>query len=93
MKIRFYIDPITKDPHIYKHNIYEKDVIDILNHPGEDRTGKNNSRVAIGQTQSGRYVRVIYVYDSISESIFVITAYEIKGKTLAAYKRRKKKRG
>jgi hypothetical protein len=29
MKIRFYIDPITKEPHIYKHNIYENDVIDI----------------------------------------------------------------
>jgi len=93
MKIRFYIDPITKEPHIYKHNIYENDVIDILSHPGEDRKGKNNSRVAIGRTQTVRYIRVIYVYVSIPESIFVITAYEIKGKTLAAYKRRKKKRG
>ena len=40
---------------------------------------------AIWQTGAGRYLRVIYVPDPDPESVFVITAYELKGKPLAAY--------
>ena len=88
MKIRFYIDPETSLPHIYEHDIYEDEVEDVLIHPGEDRLGKDDSRVAIGQTGAGRYVRVIYVPDPEPESVFVITAYELRGKPLFAYRRR-----
>jgi hypothetical protein len=38
------------------------------------------SRVAVGQTEAGRYLRVIYVPEP--GGAFVITAYELKGKTL-----------
>jgi len=63
MNIRFYIDPATGLPHIYRHGVYENEVEDVLNKPSEDRRGREGSRVAIGQTQAGRYVKVIYVPD------------------------------
>jgi len=92
MNIRFYIDPETSLPHIYNHRIVESEVEDVLSSPGEDRPGREGSRVAIGQTQAGRYLRVIYVLDPEPASVFVITAYELKGKPLIAYRRRRHRR-
>lgn len=92
MKARFYIDQERELPHIYNHNVTEEEVEDILSQPGEDRPGREGSRVAIGQTQAGRYLRVIYVPDPEPDSVFVITAYELLGKPLLAYKRRRKRR-
>jgi hypothetical protein len=92
MNIRFYLDPETGQPHIYDHRVNEKEVIEVLGRIGEDRPGKEGSRVAIGQTLSGRYLRVIYVPDPMPNSVFVITAYELKGKPLVAYRRRRRKK-
>ena len=47
MRIRFYIDPETNQPHIFKHNVTEDEVMDVLTSPGEDRAGKEGARVAI----------------------------------------------
>jgi hypothetical protein len=93
MDVRFYIDRETGDPHIYKHGIDEEEVTDVLSSPGEDRPGREGSRVAIGKTRVGRYLRVIYVPDPEPESVFVITAYELRGKPLFAYRRRLRKKG
>ncbi len=93
MRIRFYTDPETGLPHIYKHGIDESEVEDILRNPGEDRSGYEGARGAIGKTQAGRYLRIIYVPDPEPNSIFVITACELKGKPLAAYRRRQRRRG
>ncbi len=92
MKIRYYIDPETDLPHIYTHNVSENEVEDVLLKPGEDRPGKEGSRIAMGQTRGGRYLRVIYVLDPEPESVFVITAFELMGKPLTAYKRRRRKK-
>jgi len=92
MDIRFYIDPESHLPHIYKHDVRENEVEDVLRKPGEDRPGKENSRIAIGQTKGGRYLRVIYVPDPEPDSVFVITAYELRGKPLKAYRRRSRRR-
>ena len=92
MEIRFYIDPETDLPHIWSHNISELEVEDVLTRPGEDRPGREGSRIALGQTVGGRYLKVIYVTDSDPESVFVITAYELQGLPLKAYKRRRKKK-
>ncbi len=92
MRIRFYFDPETGAPHIYSHDVNEDEVEYILLNPGEDRPGKEGSRVAIGQTRSGRYLRVIYVPDPIPDSVFVITAYELGRKPLKAYRRRRRRR-
>ena len=90
MQVRYYIDPESGQPHIYKHEVDEAEVEDILRRPGEDRPGREGSRVAIGQTAAGRYLRVIYVPEPAG--VFVITAYEVKGKPLLAYRRRMRKR-
>ncbi|MCL4557886.1 MAG: DUF4258 domain-containing protein [Deltaproteobacteria bacterium] len=92
MKIRYYIDSETDLPHIYTHNVFENEVEDVLLKPGEDRPGKEGSRIALGQTRGGRYLRVVYVPDPEPESIFVITAFELIGKPLMAYKRRRRKK-
>ncbi len=46
-------DPETGLPHIYNHNVTEDEVEEILLHPGEDRTGSEGSRAAIGKANSG----------------------------------------
>jgi len=90
MQIRYYNDPATGLPHIYNHNVSENEVEDVLLKPGEDRLGREVSRIAMGQTSAGRYLKVIYVPES--ESVFVITAFELSGKPLIAYKRRRRKK-
>jgi len=92
MNIRYYIDPLTDKPHIYNHRVSENEVKDILSKPGEDRSGRDGSRVALGQTRAGRYLRVIYVLDPKPKSIFLITAFDLTGKPLIAYKRRSQKK-
>jgi hypothetical protein len=92
MKIRFYLDPQTGLPQIYKHGVKESEVKQVLTRTGEDRPRREGSRVAIGQTQSGRYLRVIYVPDPEPNSVFVITAYELHGKPLIAYRRRRRRK-
>ncbi len=84
MKIRFYIDPEDGLPHIFRHDVREDEVEDVLQKPGEDRPGKEDSRIAIGKTRGGRYLRVIYIPDPEPDSVFVITAYELTGKPLKA---------
>lgn len=93
MNIRFYLDPETELPHIYGHAVDEDEVTDVLANPGEDRPGREGSRVAIGKTRAGRYLRVIYVPDPEPDSVFVVTAYELRGNPLTAYRRRRRRKG
>jgi hypothetical protein len=48
VEIRFYLDPATGTPHIYAHGVTEAEVEQVLQKPGEDRSGRGGSRVAIG---------------------------------------------
>lgn len=89
MKIRFYNDPETGQPHIYKHHVTEQEVVEVIYFQLEDRPGREDSRIMIGCAESGRYIKVVYVQEE--DGIFVITAYELKGKPLSAYKRRRKR--
>jgi hypothetical protein len=91
MDVRFHLDPDTGLPHIYGHGITEDEAEFILRHPGQDRPGRDNSRHAMGQTASGRYVRVIYVPDEQGGGVFVVTAWEMRGNELRAYRRRRKR--
>lgn len=90
--VRYYVDVETGEPHIYGHGISESEVEYVLRHAGEDRPGRDGARVALGQTASGRYVRVIYVPDEDEKSVFVVTAFELHGKPLKAYRRRQRRR-
>jgi len=92
LQARFYIDPATGLPHVQNHQVHEDEVIEVLEKPAEDRAGREGSRIALGQTAAGRYLRVIYVPDPEPDSAFVITAYELTGKPLAAFRRRRKKK-
>jgi hypothetical protein len=91
MNVRFYVDPETGEPHIYRHGVSEDEVTDVIKNPGEDRAGREGARIAIGQTEAGRYLRVIYVPEP--GGAFVITAYDLRGKPLIAYRRRRGRRG
>ena len=92
MDLRFHIDPETGHPHIYDHGVEEHEVEDVIMEWDEDRPGRRNSRIAIGQTRGGRYLRVVYVRDPEPDSVFVITAYDLTGRPLAAYRRRMRRR-
>jgi hypothetical protein len=91
MDIRFHLDPATGLPHIYGHGVTEAEAEFILRHPGLDRPGRDNSRHALGQTATGRYLRVIYVPDEQGDGVFVVTAWELRGKALRAYRRRRRR--
>ena len=92
MELRFYIDPETGSPHLYKHHVSEVEVEDVLAHALEDRAGAEGARVAIGRTNTGRYLRVVYVPDPNLGSIFVITAYDLGAKAKRALQRRRRKK-
>jgi len=92
VRVRFYLDSRTGQPHVYGHNVTEAEVDEVLGDPGEDRLGADGARIALGRTEAGRYLRVIYVPDPEPDSVFVITAYTLGGKSLAAYKRRRRKK-
>jgi len=90
--IRFFIDPDTGQPHIYRHDVSEAEVEEVLARPFEDRPGRDGSRVALGQTRAGRYLRVIYVPDPAPRSVFVITAYPRGPKARRALRRRRRRK-
>lgn len=92
LELRFYLDPTTGQPHIFDHGVDEVEVAEVLMNPGEDRPGREGARVAIGATSGGRYLKIVYVRDPEPDSVFVITAFELKGKPLAAYRRRRKRK-
>lgn len=92
MEIRFYINPESGQPHIFGHNVTESEVEDILARSLEDRAGSGGSRVALGQTRAGRYLRVIYVPDPEPDSVFVITAFDLTPKAKHALRRRRRKK-
>jgi hypothetical protein len=90
LNVRYYIDPATGEPHIRNHGVVESEVEAVLSRPGEDRPGAEEARIAVGQTSAGRYLRVIYVPEP--GGVFVITAYDLTGKPLLAYRRRKRRK-
>jgi hypothetical protein len=78
---------------IYDHGVSEEEVEEVLRNPGEERPGRGTSRVVIGATEAGRILRVVYAPDPDPQSLFVITAYDVRGKPLAAYRRRQRRKG
>lgn len=63
MQIRYHIDPTTGQPHIYEHEVSEQEVEDILSRPLQDIRGRDDSRISIGQTREGRFLKVIYIFE------------------------------
>ena len=92
MELRFYLDAETGLPHMARHRVSEADVEHVLAFPLEDGGGAEGTRVAIGRTAAGRFLKVIYVPDPAPDSAFVITAFEPGPKALKALRRRLKRR-
>jgi hypothetical protein len=91
MEVRYFLDPETDQPHIYGHGVTEEEAERILRGPGEDLPAARGSRMKLGQTEAGRYLQVVYVPDEDGEGVFVITAYELKGKAKKAFRRRRRR--
>ncbi|HVE75201.1 MAG TPA: hypothetical protein VND22_00350 [Actinomycetota bacterium] len=92
MEIRFYISRQSGLPHAQSHGVDEYEVQEVLEAPLEDGSGIEDTRVAIGQTAAGRFLKVIYVPEPESETVFVITAYDLGPKALKALRRRMRRR-
>jgi len=92
MELRFYEDPDTGQPHIFGHGVTEQEVEEVMRSRGEDLRAGGNSRRKIGKTIGGRCLQVFYVSDEGSDSAFVITAYEPKGKAKKAFRRRQRRK-
>ena len=94
MTFRFYIDPEIEQPHIYNHGVDEHEVEEVMRNALEHRPGRDGARLALGQTQGGRYLRVIYRSDDYpADSYFIITAFDIRGNELRSLRRRQRRRG
>lgn len=92
MRIRFHLDPETRQPHIFDHGVTEEEVRQVMVKRGQDYPADESSRMKLGQTEGGRYIQVIYSLDEGEDSVFVITAYELTGKALKAYRRRRRRK-
>jgi hypothetical protein len=92
MEVRYYLDPDTREPHIYEHGVSEEEVEHVLRGPGEDFPAQRGARMKLGQTAAGRYLQIVYVPDKDGEGIFVITAYELAGKAKKAFRRRQRRK-
>ena len=90
--LRFHLDADSGLPHIYQHGVTEEEVIQVLGRPGEEFAGRGNSRIALGQTAAGRFLQVLFVPDADRAGAFVVTAYDLVGRALKAYRRRRRKR-
>jgi hypothetical protein len=91
--IRYFIDPETDLPHIYNHDVSELEVEEVfqnapLNASGRRSTAGNRTHFALGRTAAGRYLKVAYARDTEGLGIFVITAYDMRGNELVAFRRR-----
>jgi hypothetical protein len=71
----------------------KEEVVQVLRGPGEDLPARGNSRMKLGRTASGRYLKVVYVLDDDKSGMFVITAFELGGKAKKAFRKRQKRRG
>ena len=92
MEVRFHVESETGLPHICSHGVSEAEVREILGRPGLILKGRQESRVALGQTATGRYLKVVYGPGREFTGAFVITAYELRGKELKAYRRRQRRK-
>lgn len=93
MDLRFHRDPETGDAHCCAaHGVSESEVQEVLDQPLEDWPGRERARIALGHTEAGRYLQVIYVPDPEPGSVFVVTAYDLGPRARRALRRKLGKR-
>jgi hypothetical protein len=92
MELRFNMDPETGQPHVFQHGVTEEEVRQVLTRVGDDFRGGRGSRIRFGQTATGRCLKVVYVPDEARDSVFVLTPYDLRGKELKAFRRRRRRK-
>jgi hypothetical protein len=92
MRVRFYTDPDTGRPHIEGHNVTEAEARQVLRNADQDYDGREGTRNAAGQTDAGRYLRVIYRREDDGETLFVITAFDVPPKAKKVLRRKRRRR-
>lgn len=84
MKFRFYIDPDTNEPHVYKHEVKEQEIIEVFTERSYfERIRQDGSFEAIARTDQRRFLRI--AFRRTGEEIFIITAYDIEDKETIAF--------
>lgn len=86
MKIRFFLDPETSQPHILRHGVTEQEAVEALINAYEDRHEREGVRSIIGQTDGGRFLRLLVKRDT--SVTVIITGYDLPPKQLKAFRRR-----
>jgi len=71
--------------------VSEREVVELFSNAPLKLRVSGDAYMASGQTDGGRYLKTIYREETYG--IFVITAYDLRGKALAAYKRRRRGKG
>ena len=92
IELRFWTDAETGLPHFFDHGVTEDEVTEVLARPGLKRPAGGNSQSIMGQTSAGRYLKVVFVPDPDGQGGFVVTAYDLQGKGLKAYRRNKRRK-
>jgi hypothetical protein len=87
MDLRFNTDPETGQAHIFEHGVTEEEVRQVLVLGGDDFRSSRGARIRFGQAASGRYLKVVDVPDENRDGPFVLTAYNLRGKELKAFRR------
>lgn len=59
MKVGFHVDRDTGLPHVENHGVETWEASDVLLNSEVDYNGREGTRVAVGQTRYGRYLRVV----------------------------------
>jgi hypothetical protein len=92
LKVRYYVDPRTDLPRIYRHDVSEMEVEQALARPAEDHLVDEDSRIAVGYTSTDRTLKVVYVLEPQADGMFVITACDLRGKPFFAHRRRRRRK-
>jgi len=82
LKLKFYIDTETNEPHIYKHEISEAEIVEFFQEIKYlERKRNDKSYEAFGRIHSNRFLHVVYRKEA-ADVFFIITAYDIEDKEL-----------
>ena len=90
MSVRYYIDPETRLPHIYGHEVEETEVEEVLSSdPTIRRLEKGevkgeNLYIAFGKTNGGRHLSVLFVRKKDQRGL-VISARDMTSKERKKY--------
>ncbi len=91
-----WIDEIV-DKLAYKHNVSIEEVEEILHNTPQIRFLEKGNRknedvyVALGQSEAGRYLAVMFIYKPQSKEVLILSARDMAQKERSLYGKKKKR--